>query len=96
MNITRDAALCMYFYEEHTNENIQKCKERIEKWGNVEICYNTSPKEPIVVLKQRILGDSYTYRRYRESQQLSLVEEVGKRKRFESSMLSTLKRMTYF
>lgn len=93
MNITRDAALCMYFYEEYTNENVKKCKERIEKWGNVEICYNTSPKEPIVVLKQRILGDPFTYRKYRESQQLSLVEEVGKRKRFE---LSTLKRTTYF
>lgn len=91
MNITRDAALCMYFYEEHTNENIQKCKERIEKWGNVEICYNTSPKEPIVVLKQRILGDPYTYRRYRESQQLSLVEEVGKRKRFELKTDAQLK-----
>ncbi|CEP13859.1 hypothetical protein [Parasitella parasitica] len=75
----------------HTNENIQKCKERIEKWGNVEICYNTSPKEPIVVLKQRILGDPYTYRRYQESQQLSLVEVVGKRKRFESKTDAQLK-----
>jgi hypothetical protein len=92
MNITRDAALCMYFYEEYTDDNVKKCKELIEKWGNVEICYNTSPKEPIVVLKHRIIGDPYTYRKYRESQELSLVEEVRKRKRYE---LSTLKRMTY-
>lgn len=93
MNITRDVALCMYFYEEYTNENVKKCKERIEKWSEAEICYNTSLKEPIVVLKQRIIGDPFTYRKYRESQQLSSVEEVRKRKGFD---LSTLKRMTYF
>lgn len=41
MNITRDQALCMYFDEEYTDDNVKKCKERIEKWGggNVEICY---------------------------------------------------------
>lgn len=51
MNITRDQALCMYFDEEYTDDNVKKCKERIEKWGNVEICYyNTSPNEPVVVV----------------------------------------------
>ncbi|KAG2203630.1 hypothetical protein INT47_011724 [Mucor saturninus] len=44
-----------------------------------------------VVLKQRILDDPYTYRRYRESQQLSLVEEVGKKKRFELKTDAQLK-----
>lgn len=33
MNITRDQALCMYFDEEYTDDNVKKCKERIEKWG---------------------------------------------------------------
>lgn len=92
-NITRNAALCMHFYEEHTDENVRKCKERIEKWGDVEICYKTFPKQPVVVLKQRIFGDPITYRKYREPQDSNLVEEAGKRKRFE---LSTLKRMIYF
>lgn len=48
--------------------------------GNIETCYNTSPKEPIVVSKLRVIGDSYTYKTYRGSQELSLVEEVRKRK----------------
>lgn len=86
MNITREQALCMYIYVEYTDENAKKCKERIEKWGDVEICYNTYPNEPVVVSNTRIVGDPFTYRKYRTSQDPSLVEEgTRKRKRYELS-----------
>ncbi|KAI8096331.1 uncharacterized protein BX664DRAFT_323677 [Halteromyces radiatus] len=91
MNITRDQALCMFFYEECTDDNIKKCKERFEKWGDVEICYNTSPKEPVVVSNTRIVGDPFTYRKYRESQDPSLVGEVRKRKIYELKTTAQVK-----
>lgn len=83
-----------FFYEEYRAVNVQKCKERMEKWrSDVDICYNTSSKEPIVVSKLRIASDPFTYKKYLESQESCLVEDVRKIKRYELSML---KRKDYF
>lgn len=83
----------MFFYEEHTEDNIKKCKDRLDQWGDVEICYNMHPTQPIVVLKQTILGNPFAFKRYAETQQ---EEEPKKRKIFELSTLSTLNRLIYF
>jgi hypothetical protein len=37
MNITRDQAICMFFYVEHSEENVKKYKKKIEDFEEVEI-----------------------------------------------------------
>jgi hypothetical protein len=63
-DISRDQALCMLFYVEFTEENLTKYKKKLEDFGEIEICYNVDPKQPILVSKARILGDPFTYRKY--------------------------------
>ncbi|KAI9283337.1 hypothetical protein BY458DRAFT_543609 [Sporodiniella umbellata] len=64
MSITRDEAICIYFYVDFTNENVQKYQKKFEKFKEVEICWNLSEKEPVVVSKKRIRGDPHGYRTY--------------------------------
>ncbi|KAL1929731.1 hypothetical protein VTP01DRAFT_1869 [Rhizomucor pusillus] len=67
MNITRDQAICMFFYVDFTEENVKRCKKKLEELGEAEICWNTDPRQPIVVSLARIREDPFTYRRYETS-----------------------------
>ena len=79
-NITRDMALCMFYYLEFTPANIEICKKRLKE-AACEICYNVTPNQPVLVSHQRILWDPLTYHRYLD---VLPVEEAGqKRKRLE-------------
>ncbi|KAI7851507.1 hypothetical protein BDC45DRAFT_571992 [Circinella umbellata] len=83
MDITRDQALCMFLYKEFTTDNVKYCKERIKSWEDVDICYNTYLNEPIVVPNLRILGDPFTYKKYRVCQDPSTIEQIRKENVFE-------------
>lgn len=64
MEILRDLAICMFFYVEYTKENVKKYKKRIEDLNAVEICYNTSPNQPILVSLERIYESPHLYHKY--------------------------------
>ncbi|KAI7863696.1 hypothetical protein BDF14DRAFT_1733502, partial [Spinellus fusiger] len=45
----------------------KKYKKRLEDFGNVEICYNTRPNQPILVTLERIQKNPETYHLYSDS-----------------------------
>jgi hypothetical protein len=59
MNITRDQAICMFFYVEHSEENVKKYKKKIEDFEEVGICYNADERKPILAHKLSTLGDHF-------------------------------------
>lgn len=69
MHITKDQAICTFYYVEYTHENVTKYRNILE-YQNYEICFNINECEPILVMKQRMLGIPVTYRKY-----LDVVEE---------------------
>lgn len=69
MEISRDLAICMLFYVDYNEENVEKCKKKIKDVGNVEICYNTRPNEPVLVSIQRIRENPQAYHLYPEKNQ---------------------------
>jgi hypothetical protein len=62
--LTRDRAICMFFYVEFNEENVKKCKEKLEEIDQAEMCWNVDPRQPILVSKARICEDPFTYRKY--------------------------------
>ncbi|KAI7851512.1 hypothetical protein BDC45DRAFT_515934 [Circinella umbellata] len=68
----------MFFYKECIIDKIKKCQERIKSWGDVDICYNMYPDEPIVVPNLRIIGDPFTYKKYQEYQDARMIKQIRK------------------
>jgi hypothetical protein len=64
MELSRDLAICMFFYVEYTKDIIKECKEPMKVLENVEICYNIDPKQPILVSKESIRRDLQSYHLY--------------------------------
>lgn len=64
MEISRDQAICMFFYVEYTEGNVKKYKRRIEDFNAVEICYNINPNQPILVSLERIYENPHSYHLY--------------------------------
>lgn len=63
MNTTKNQAICMFYYVEYTPENVTKYRNIFES-QNYEICFNTNEYEPVLVMKQRMLENPLTYRKY--------------------------------
>lgn len=62
--ISRDLALCMFFYVDFNEENVFDCEKRLYEFGEFEICYNADPLQPVLVSINRIYGDPFTYQCY--------------------------------
>lgn len=64
-NVTREQAICtFFFYVEFNEENVLKNMRKLDDLNELEICYNTDPRQPVLVAKQRILGGPVTWRKY--------------------------------
>lgn len=61
----------MFFYVDYNEENVKKYEEKIKKIGDVEICYNIDPKQPVIVTLSRIHGSPQLYRLYPATIQLT-------------------------
>jgi hypothetical protein len=64
MKITEEQAICMFFYVDYTIENAEKYKKEIESFGEVVLCYNTDPKQPILTTLTRIRENPFSYHLY--------------------------------
>lgn len=67
MEISKDQATCMFFfffYVKFTEENVTKYRKVMEDYGDVEICYNTDPRQPVLVTKRKIHECPYLYYLY--------------------------------
>ncbi|KAL0080396.1 hypothetical protein J3Q64DRAFT_1644386 [Phycomyces blakesleeanus] len=51
----------MFFYVEFTEENVMKYKKAVEDYGVVEICYNTYPRQQVLVAKRKIRECPHLY-----------------------------------
>lgn len=67
MEISRNQAICMLFYVDYNKENLEKCKKKMENFGNIEICYNIKPTEPVLVSIERIRENPQAYHLYSEN-----------------------------
>lgn len=54
MNCSRDFALCVLFGMEFTPANVIKANSKLESYGDLEVCYDSSERNPILVPKNRI------------------------------------------
>ncbi|KAI9355488.1 hypothetical protein BD770DRAFT_323925 [Pilaira anomala] len=56
----------MLFYVDYTDENVKKCKKKLENFGNIEVCYNINPTDPVLVSIERIREKPQSYHLYSE------------------------------
>lgn len=65
ITITREQAICMFFYEEFNEENVARLVPKIDSMEDLEICYlNDDPTEPVLMHIQTIHGDPFKFRLY--------------------------------
>ncbi|ORX52662.1 hypothetical protein DM01DRAFT_1276028, partial [Hesseltinella vesiculosa] len=62
--ITKGQALCMFYLESYTEENVMKLTETLEEMGNLEICYSDDPTEPVLCSCAIINAKPFKYHRY--------------------------------
>ncbi|KAG2192321.1 hypothetical protein INT47_001820 [Mucor saturninus] len=62
MNCSRDFALCVLLGMEFTPANVIKASSKLESYG-LEVCYDSAERNPILVPKNRINYNPYTYKR---------------------------------
>lgn len=63
MNITREQAICMFFSEEYIEENVARLSNKIIDFGSSDVCYETDPRQPILVSLMRIRSDPFSFKR---------------------------------
>ncbi|KAI9489339.1 hypothetical protein BDB00DRAFT_770802 [Zychaea mexicana] len=49
MNVTRGQAACMFFQQEYNLENEKKLLDKIDGFGDVDICFMKDPTEPFLL-----------------------------------------------
>ncbi|KAI9487111.1 MAG: hypothetical protein EXX96DRAFT_551861 [Benjaminiella poitrasii] len=79
--LTKNQAICMFFYVDYTEENVKIYKKKIEEFEDSELCWNIREGEPVMVMKNRIRGDPLNYRK----------KKVDKRGRVELVTLAQVK-----
>ncbi|KAI7876508.1 uncharacterized protein EV154DRAFT_526029 [Mucor mucedo] len=65
IEISREQALCMFFYEEYNETNAARLSKLIDDLGNIEICYiDDDPTEPLLISHKRLYSKPFTYLKY--------------------------------
>lgn len=63
MHVSCDYAMCLLFGFEFNPENVIKAREKLASYGDLEVCFETSEKNPILVPIKQIHYDPFTYKR---------------------------------
>ncbi|KAI8889955.1 hypothetical protein K501DRAFT_290645 [Backusella circina FSU 941] len=87
--LTKNQAICMFFYVDYTEENVKIYKKKIEEFEDSELCWNIREQEPILVMKHRIRGDPLTYQKYPDDNPKE--KKVDKRERVELATVAQVK-----
>ena len=64
VTITRQQAICMFYCEKYTQENVAKLSERIEEMEDVDICSLNDPTSPLLQCQKRIHQNPFLYNMY--------------------------------
>ncbi|ORX51292.1 hypothetical protein DM01DRAFT_1087934 [Hesseltinella vesiculosa] len=65
MNITYEQALCMFFGQECTEDNISSLQAKMkEQYDELQLCYESSPTTPILVTKSRMHFQPFKFKPY--------------------------------
>ncbi|KAI9252318.1 hypothetical protein BDA99DRAFT_444018 [Phascolomyces articulosus] len=62
--ITRDQAICAFYYEEYNDKNVAKYSKLIDNVEDIEICYKTDPTKPILLCTHAINSDPFHILKY--------------------------------
>lgn len=61
--ITRNQAICRFYGEEYTEENVTRLSKRLDE-VEVDICYLDDPTDPCLIWKIKINQNPSRYHRY--------------------------------
>ncbi|CEP08393.1 hypothetical protein [Parasitella parasitica] len=77
MNITRDQAICRFFFcEDYSKENAARLSKKIEEFGSFDVCYENDPKRPVMVHLSVNRNDPTTFKRYLTEESAVDLEEA--------------------
>ena len=62
MNIAREQAICMFFSGEYNEENVARLSKKIDDFGSFDVCYETDPRKPVLLLLARIHSEPFISR----------------------------------
>jgi hypothetical protein len=65
-NIKREKAICIFFFQDYTEFNVEKLEET-GKFEDVDICYDEDPLIPILLCNKRIDSNPQKYKKYNSS-----------------------------
>lgn len=61
----------MFFYVDYNEENVEKYEKAINNLGDVEICYDIDPKQPVIMKLSRLHESPHLYHFYPVNAQLT-------------------------
>lgn len=64
ITISKEEDACIFYCQEYTKLNAEKYLKRLEEMEEVDICYMTNPRHPILQCTNRIYGTLDEYRLY--------------------------------
>ncbi|KAI8339787.1 hypothetical protein EDC96DRAFT_427679, partial [Choanephora cucurbitarum] len=62
--ITREKAICIFFYQDYTEFNVEKLLKKLENFEDVDICYDENPFKRILLSNKRIDSNPQKYKKY--------------------------------
>ncbi|ORX47698.1 hypothetical protein DM01DRAFT_1322371 [Hesseltinella vesiculosa] len=74
--VTKEQAICMFFCDKFSNENATKWLTNLDNLPEVDICYMTDPKEPLLIHKNRLCQDPFQFHEYPSSKESSSSDKV--------------------
>ena len=63
-NIGREQAICIFFCHKYTESNVEKLLKRMERFEDVDICYEKNPLQPMLLCNDRIDSEPLKCKRY--------------------------------
>ncbi|ORX62873.1 hypothetical protein DM01DRAFT_1330986 [Hesseltinella vesiculosa] len=62
--ISRNQAICIFYSEQFAKETVENLSEKLESYGDLDICFTNDPWKPLLQTKTKINGNPSYYQRY--------------------------------
>ncbi|KAI9485636.1 MAG: hypothetical protein EXX96DRAFT_533975 [Benjaminiella poitrasii] len=64
--ITKNQAVCMFYCEEYTPENIKQLETKLEQVLDLVLCYNKDPTDPVLISRKKLFSNPFKYHEYHD------------------------------
>lgn len=71
MEISKDLAICIFFDVDYNEKNAKKYEKVINNLGDIEICHDIDPKQPVIMKLSRLHESPHLYHLYPVNAQLT-------------------------